>query len=255
MLEDLGHAKKVTIDKDTTTIIEGAGAKIAIEGRVKQLSAQIEETTSDYDREKLQERLAKLVGGVAVIKVGAATETEMKERKARVEDAMHATKAAVEEGIVPGGGVALLRASKGLIGLTLNGEQQIGVNTMRCVQRVPHCGSGVCESRDATVQRQHLGGVGDHRVCRRDGLTPPVASRELQDRWHCTMSRSQTGRSFASCGRSRSSVSASAPWRRSGRFWGTAHELITSGTWMSSASCDGETTSSHTLSTTRDAAA
>jgi chaperonin GroEL len=126
-LEDLGRAKKVTIDKDNTTIIEGAGTKKAIEGRVKQIRAQIEDTTSDYDREKLQERLAKLVGGVAVIKVGAATETEMKEKKARVEDAMHATKAAVEEGIVPGGGVALLRASKALAGLTLGGEQQIGV--------------------------------------------------------------------------------------------------------------------------------
>src|SRR5207244_6950310 len=111
-LEDLGRAKKVTIDKDNTTIIEGAGTRKAIEGRVKQLRAQIEDTTSDYDREKLQERLAKLVGGVAVIKVGAATETEMKEKKARVEDAMHATKAAVEEGIVPGGGVALIRASR-----------------------------------------------------------------------------------------------------------------------------------------------
>jgi chaperonin GroEL len=127
-LEDLGRAKKVTIDKDNTTIIEGAGTKMAIEGRVKQIRTQIEDATSEYDREKLQERLAKLVGGVAVIKVGAATETEMKEKKARVEDAMHATKAAVEEGIVPGGGVALLRASKGLIGLTLSGEQQIGVN-------------------------------------------------------------------------------------------------------------------------------
>jgi chaperonin GroEL len=109
-LDDLGRAKKITIDKDNTTIIEGAGTAKAIEGRVKQIRTQIEETTSDYDREKLQERLAKLVGGVAVIKVGAATETEMKEKKARVEDAMHATKAAVEEGIVPGGGVALLRA-------------------------------------------------------------------------------------------------------------------------------------------------
>jgi chaperonin GroEL len=126
-LEDLGRAKKVTIDKDNTTIIEGAGTKKAIEGRVKQLRAQIEDTTSDYDREKLQERLAKLVGGVAVIKVGAATETELKEKKARVEDAMHATKAAVEEGIVPGGGVALLRASKALAKLKLDGEQQIGV--------------------------------------------------------------------------------------------------------------------------------
>ena len=111
-LEDLGKAKKITIDKDNTTIVEGAGESAAIEGRVKQIRAQIEDTTSDYDREKLQERLAKLVGGVAVIKVGAATETEMKEKKARVEDAMHATKAAVEEGIVPGGGVALLRASR-----------------------------------------------------------------------------------------------------------------------------------------------
>jgi chaperonin GroEL len=127
-MEDLGQAKKVTIDKDNTTIIEGAGKSSAIEGRVKQLRAQVEDTTSDYDREKLQERLAKLVGGVAIIKVGAATETEMKEKKARVEDAMHATKAAVEEGIVPGGGVALLRAAKGLHKLKLEGDEQIGVN-------------------------------------------------------------------------------------------------------------------------------
>jgi len=127
-IEDLGKAKKVTIDKDNTTIVEGGGASSAIEGRVKQIRAQIEDTTSDYDREKLQERLAKLVGGVAVIKVGAATETEMKEKKARVEDAMHATKAAVEEGIVPGGGVALIRASKVLKDLKLGGDQQIGVN-------------------------------------------------------------------------------------------------------------------------------
>jgi len=126
-IEDLGAAKKVTIDKDTTTIIEGAGDRKAIEGRVRQLRAQIEEVTSDYDREKLQERLAKLVGGVAVIRVGAATETEMKEKKARIEDAMHATKAAVEEGIVPGGGVALLRAAKALAALNLGGDQQVGV--------------------------------------------------------------------------------------------------------------------------------
>ena len=130
-VEDLGKAKKITIDKDNTTIVEGAGNSKDIEGRVKQIRAQIEETTSDYDREKLQERLAKLVGGVAVIKVGAATETEMKEKKARVEDAMHATKAAVEEGIVPGGGVALIRAGKGLEGLKLDGDQQIGVNIVR----------------------------------------------------------------------------------------------------------------------------
>src|SRR5204862_798654 len=116
-IEDLGQAKKVTIDKDTTIIVEGAGTSAAIAGRVKQLRAQVDDSTSDYDREKLQERLAKLVGGVAIIKVGAATETELKEKKARVEDAMHATKAAVEEGIVPGGGVALLRAAKALDGL------------------------------------------------------------------------------------------------------------------------------------------
>jgi chaperonin GroEL len=127
-LDDLGKAKKVTIDKDNTTIVEGGGSSAAIEGRVKQIRAQIEDTTSEYDREKLQERLAKLVGGVAVIKVGAATETEMKEKKARVEDAMHATKAAVEEGIVPGGGVALIRAGRALLGMKLEGDQQIGVN-------------------------------------------------------------------------------------------------------------------------------
>ena len=127
--EDLGQASRVVIDKDNTTIIEGAGTTEAIAGRVKQLRSQIEETTSDYDREKLQERLAKLVGGVAVIKVGAATETEMKEKKARVEDAMHATRAAVEEGIVPGGGVALVRAASGLSSLTGSSEdEQIGIN-------------------------------------------------------------------------------------------------------------------------------
>jgi chaperonin GroEL len=130
-MEDLGRAKKVTIDKDNTTIVEGAGSADAIQGRVKQIRAQIEDTTSDYDREKLQERLAKLVGGVAVIKVGAATETEMKEKKARVEDAMHATKAAVEEGIVPGGGVALLRAGKGLDGLKLDGDQAVGLQIIK----------------------------------------------------------------------------------------------------------------------------
>jgi len=130
-LEDLGRAKRVTIDKDNTTIIEGAGGKKSIEGRVKQLRAQIEETTSDYDREKLQERLAKLVGGVAIIKVGAATETEMKEKKARVEDAMHATRAAVEEGIVPGGGVALVRALGAVDKVKAEGDEQIGVNIVR----------------------------------------------------------------------------------------------------------------------------
>jgi chaperonin GroEL len=127
-IEDLGQAKKVTIDKDLTTIVEGAGSPASIAARVKQLRAQVEDTTSDYDREKLQERLAKLVGGVAIIKVGAATETEMKEKKARVEDAMHATKAAVEEGIVPGGGVALLRAATALQALRLEGDEQLGVS-------------------------------------------------------------------------------------------------------------------------------
>src|SRR5215203_2872102 len=130
-LEDLGQAKKIMIDKDHTTIIEGAGTPSAIDGRVKQLRAQVEDTSSDYDREKLQERLAKLVGGVAIIKVGAATETEMKDKKARVEDAMHATKAAVEEGIVAGGGVALLRAQKALEGLEVSEEQKFGVSIIR----------------------------------------------------------------------------------------------------------------------------
>jgi len=130
-LDDMGKAKRVTIDKDNTTIVDGGGSQKAIEGRIKQLRAQIEETTSDYDREKLQERLAKLAGGVAVIKVGAATETEMKEKKARVEDAMHATRAAVEEGIVPGGGVALLRASMALKTLKIAGDEQIGVDIVR----------------------------------------------------------------------------------------------------------------------------
>jgi chaperonin GroEL len=126
-VNDLGTAKTVTIDKDNTTIVDGGGSRKDLEGRVKQIRAQIDETTSDYDREKLQERLAKLVGGVAVIHVGAATETEMKEKKARVEDALNATRAAVEEGIVPGGGVALLRAAKALEKLKLEGEEQSGV--------------------------------------------------------------------------------------------------------------------------------
>ena len=130
-MEDLGRAKKITVDKDNTTIIDGAGKRAELEGRVKQIRAQIDETTSDYDREKLQERLAKLVGGVAVIKVGAATETEMKEKKARVEDALHATRAAVEEGIVPGGGVAYLRTLPSLLKLALPGDEQIGVNIVK----------------------------------------------------------------------------------------------------------------------------
>ena len=130
-IEDLGRAKRIIIDKDNTTIIDGAGSRASIEGRVKQLRAQVEETTSDYDREKLQERLAKLVGGVAVIKVGAATETEMKEKKARVEDALNATRAAVEEGIVPGGGVAYLRTLPGLDKMNLEGDEQVGVRIVK----------------------------------------------------------------------------------------------------------------------------
>ena len=136
-IEDLGQAKKITIDKDNTTIIEGKGKKNDIEGRVKEIRGQIEKMTSDYDREKLQERLAKLVGGVAVIKVGAATETEMKETKARVEDAMHATRAAVEEGIVPGGGVALARCATALSKLELEGDEQIGVNIVKRALQEP----------------------------------------------------------------------------------------------------------------------
>ncbi len=130
-ITDLGQAKKITIDKDNTTIVEGKGKHSEIEGRVKEIRSQVEKTTSDYDREKLQERLAKLVGGVAVIKVGAATETEMKEKKARVEDAMHATRAAVEEGIVPGGGVALMRCSEAIDALKLEGDEKIGGNIVR----------------------------------------------------------------------------------------------------------------------------
>ncbi|MDR0356433.1 MAG: chaperonin GroEL [Deltaproteobacteria bacterium] len=130
-LQDLGRAKKINVDKDNSTIVDGAGEKASLEGRVKQIRAQIEETTSDYDREKLQERLAKLIGGVAVINVGAATEVEMKEKKARVEDALHATRAAVEEGIVPGGGVALVRCLSALDAIKADGEENQGVNIIR----------------------------------------------------------------------------------------------------------------------------
>jgi chaperonin GroEL len=130
-ISDLGQAKKITIDKDNTTVVEGKGKHAEIEGRVKEIRSQIDKTTSDYDREKLQERLAKLVGGVAVIKVGAATETEMKEKKARVEDAMHATRAAVEEGIVPGGGVALARCAAALDKVKAEGDEQIGINIVK----------------------------------------------------------------------------------------------------------------------------
>ncbi|MEY2905737.1 MAG: 60 kDa chaperonin, partial [Verrucomicrobiota bacterium] len=136
-LEDLGRAKRITVDKENTTIVEGSGKNSDIQGRVNQIRRQIEETTSDYDREKLQERLAKLAGGVAVINVGAATETEMKEKKARVEDALHATRAAVEEGIVPGGGVALIRAQKALDSVKLHGDEQVGLEIIRRAIEAP----------------------------------------------------------------------------------------------------------------------
>ena len=136
-LEDLGRAKRITVDKENTTIVEGSGKNSDIQGRVNQIRRQIEETTSDYDREKLQERLAKLAGGVAVINVGAATETEMKEKKARVEDALHATRAAVEEGIVPGGGVALIRAQKALDSVKLHGDEQVGLEIVRRAVEAP----------------------------------------------------------------------------------------------------------------------
>ncbi len=157
-MEDLGRAKKVTIDKDDTTIIEGAGKHSDIEGRIKQLRVQIDETTSDYDREKLQERLAKLVGGVAVIKVGASTETEMKEKKARVEDAMHATRAAVEEGIVPGGGVAFIRCIPALESLKLSGEESVGCSIVKRALEEP--------LRQIAFNAGHEGAVVSEKVCK-----------------------------------------------------------------------------------------
>jgi chaperonin GroEL len=170
-LEDLGRAKKITIDKDNTTIVEGAGKTKDIEGRVKQIRTQIDETTSDYDREKLQERLAKLVGGVAVIKVGAATETEMKEKKARVEDAMHATKAAVEEGIVPGGGVALLRSTKAVDAIKADGDIKVGVQIVRRSLEEP--------LRQIAQNAGHEGAVVVARV--RDAKNPEEGFNALTD--------------------------------------------------------------------------
>ena len=205
-LEDLGKAKKVTIDKDNTTIVEGGGESTAIEGRVKQIRAQVEDTTSDYDREKLQERLAKLVGGVAVIKVGAATETEMKEKKARVEDAMHATKAAVEEGIVPGGGVALLRAGKALDSLKLEGDQQVGVDDhqardrradaldrdQRRPRRLDRRAQGQRDEGRRGLQRRdrHLRGPGQGRRHRPGQGRPHGAAERVVDRLAAAHDRS-----------------------------------------------------------------
>ena len=163
-LNDLGTAKRITVDKDNTTIVDGAGSKADIDGRVKQIRNAIEETTSDYDREKLQERLAKLVGGVAVIRVGAATEVEMKEKKARVEDAMHATRAAVEEGVVPGGGVALIRAQAALEKVKLSEEQMFGVNIVRRAMEEPlrqiSANAGVDGSIVVSKVKEGQGGFG-----------------------------------------------------------------------------------------------
>jgi chaperonin GroEL len=193
-LEDLGSAKKVVIDKDNTTIIEGDGSSDGIQGRVKQIRTQIDDTSSDYDREKLQERLAKLVGGVAVIKVGAATETEMKEKKARVEDAMHATRAAVEEGIVPGGGVAFIRALPALEKLKFEGDEQIGLNIVRraleeplrmIAQNAGHEGA-VVVGKVKEAKQANLGfdaGAEDYRDMIKAGILDPakVARTALQN--------------------------------------------------------------------------
>ena len=161
-LKDLGRAKRIVIDKDNTTIVEGAGDQAGIEGRVKEIRVQVEETTSDYDREKLQERLAKLVGGVAVIKVGAATETEMKEKKARVEDALNATRAAVEEGVVPGGGVAFLRACKALEQSGLQGDQRVGSEIIRRAPgRTPRARLRPMPAQKAPVVVQRLKEMGE----------------------------------------------------------------------------------------------
>ena len=174
-LEDLGKAKKIVVDKDNTTIIEGAGKTAAIEGRIKQIRAQIEETTSDYDREKLQERLAKLAGGVAIIKVGAATETAMKEKKARVEDALNATRAAVEEGIVPGGGVALLRASTAIDSLKLEGDEKVGAMIVQARARGAHPPDR--GERGARGQRDRGEGQG------REGGRPAASTRSRSSSW------------------------------------------------------------------------
>ena len=210
-LEDLGKAKKVTIDKDNTTIVEGAGAQSAIEGRVKQIRTQIEDTTSDYDREKLQERLAKLVGGVAVIKVGAATETEMKEKKARVEDAMHATKAAVEEGIVPGGGVALLRACKALDGLKLDGDQKVGVDIIRRADR-----SAAALDRDQRRRRKAPSSCrrSRSRRTRTTATTPRPTRTRTWSRPASSTRRRSCARRCRTPRRSRRCCSRPKPWSR-----------------------------------------
>ncbi len=199
-LKDLGRAKRITIDKDNTTIVDGEGKKADIEGRIKQIRAQIEETTSDYDREKLQERLAKLVGGVAVINVGAATEIEMKEKKARVEDALHATRAAVEEGIVPGGGVAYLRSLDGA-----EGHQGRGRPGLRRADRGPRAGVAGQEDRHQRRLRrpgggdEDPGGQGRLRLQRRHrGLRGPGQGRRHRSRPRSARTALQNAASVAS---------------------------------------------------------
>ncbi len=199
-VEDLGKAKKITIDKDNTTIIEGEGGSAAIEGRVKQIRAQIEETTSDYDREKLQERLAKLVGGVAVIKVGAATETEMKEKKARVEDALHATRAAVEEGIVPGGGVAMIRAESAVEKLesTLSGEEALGARLVRQALSAPLI--LICENaghRGEVILNEVRNGEGDWGFDAEEGEYCHLMERGIVDPLKVTRSALENAGSIA----------------------------------------------------------
>ena len=208
-LEDLGKAKRITIDKDNTTIVDGAGKATEIEGRVKEIRSQIEKTTSDYDKEKLQERLAKLVGGVAIIKVGAATETELKEKKARVEDALHATRAAVEEGIVPGGGVALVRAIPAVDALikTLEGDEKIGAQIVRrsleepLRQIVANAGeegavvvAKVLESKDQhfgyNAANRRVRGPGQGRRHRSDQGNSHGAAECSFDRWSAAHHRS-----------------------------------------------------------------
>jgi hypothetical protein len=228
-LEDLGRAKKITIDKDNTTIVEGGGKLREIEGRVKQIRAQVEDTTSDYDKEKLQERLAKLVGGVAVIKVGAATETELKEKKARVEDAMHATRAAVEEGIVPGGGVALIRCIPALDKLKLNDDEAIGVNIVKRALEEPsarlpttparrrdHRGQNPrVQGRELRLQRGHRR-VRRHGQGGRDRPGQSHSSRSAERRFHRrphAHHRSSGGRHQGTEG-SRRSSRRRRPWRR-----------------------------------------
>ena len=171
-IKDLGRAKKVQVSKENTTIIDGAGETAGIEARIKQIKAQIEETSSDYDREKLQERVAKLAGGVAVIKVGAATEVEMKEKKARVEDALHATRAAVEEGIVPGGGVALIRAKAAIAGLKARTKTRTTASKSPCARWKRRCADRR-QRRRGTFGRAQQGGRGQRA---RSATTPPTAN-------------------------------------------------------------------------------